>query len=179
MSVEIWVSRCSQLIGSDSVAGLKDTKDLHQNFTPDLSLKLSRNMFKKEHLWHSAWLLLTCLVCLSLHGVHKKPGTGCTSQVGVSDSNSCDQSRMQLYDALCELSTEIYPPLHTPGHGCRHSRAETTVMDCVSPLAIAESVLHLYEAGKGLTFVSVPHQNTFSSVYHSAGMIFFHFNNLY
>lgn len=82
---------------------------------------------------------------------------------------------MRLYDALGVLSTEMYPPLHTLWHGCRHSKAETTVMD----LAIEEPALHLYKAGKGQTFASVPHQNTFSSVFCSAGMIFFHFNNLH
>lgn len=154
--VEIWVSGCSLLIGSGSVVGLKDAKDLHKGFTPDLSLWLSRNMFKKEHLWHSAWLLLACLVCLSLQGAYKKPGAGCTFQVGASDSTNCDRSRMQLSDALCVLSTEIYPPLHTLGHGCRHSRTETSVMACVSPLAIEEPALHLYKAGKDL-ILSVYH----------------------
>jgi len=38
------------MLGSDSVVGVKDAKDLRQSFMPDHNLKLSRNTLKKEAL---------------------------------------------------------------------------------------------------------------------------------
>lgn len=127
-SIEVWLSRYSQLIGSDSVVGLKDAKDLHQSVMPVLSLKLSRNILKKKE----AFVIFSLTsaprpdVPVSLHGAYKEPRADRTSQVGVSDSNSCDQSRIQLSDALHVLSTEIYPTFPTSGDGCSHRRTETT-----------------------------------------------------
>lgn len=131
--VEVWVSRYSRLIGSGSVVGLKDAKDLHQSFKPDLNLKLSRNILKKEAL---VTFSLTSAplpgVLVSLHGAYKEPRADCNSQLGISDSNSCDQSRIQLSDALCVLSTEIYPTLRTPGDGCSRRMTETSQRWAVS-----------------------------------------------
>lgn len=131
--VEVWLSKYSRLIHSDSVGGLRDAKDLHQTFTSDLSLKLSRNILKQEALLTFSLTSAPLLgVPVSLLGVYEEPRADRTSQSGISDSNSCDQSRLQLSDALHVLSTETCPTLPTARDDCSHRRTETTERWAVS-----------------------------------------------
>lgn len=84
--------------------------DVHWRFTPGFSLKLNRNILRKEALGTFSITSAPLLgVPIALHRAYKESRADRTSQLGVSDSDSCDKPSIQLYDALHLLSTEIYP----------------------------------------------------------------------